>query len=871
MSSPSPAQRLGPYELIEQIGKGGMGEVWRARDPRLGRNVAIKISAQQFSDRFEREARTIASLNHSNICHLYDVGPNYLVMELIEGPTLADRIKEGPIALDEALQIAKQIADALETAHEKGIVHRDLKPANVKVKQDGSVKVLDFGLATSAVQNSSVTPDSPTMLSAVGMIIGTAAYMAPEQARGKVVDKRADIWAFGVVVYEMITGKRLFEGEDVVETLAAVVHKEPDLTAVPANVRRLLERCLAKDPNKRLRDISGVELLLEASQTATVPLAPITSRIAWIIAAAAIASAAAVSVVHYREAPAVSQTLRSTIPSPEGTVHSFAISPDGRNLVIAVEANGKRQLWLRPMDGLQPQPMAFTEGAVYPFWSPDSHWVAFFADNKLKKIEVTGGAAQSICDATDPRGGTWNRDGVIVISPGVRLSRVSSTGGVPVNLTEGRAEERHAYFLPDGQHFIYVVRNGPAGSNGLHVRSLDGRSDTRIVPDISSGVYAPAAAGAGYGQILFYRDATLMALPFNLRSLRSEGDPRPVVDQFALTTNVTYVPVSVSETGLLVYEASAADSIRLDWVDRSGNSLGAAGEPGKLHVPALSPDEKALAFERQFGGSAASYAPATSIWIRDLIRGTETRVTSGGTTGIPIWSPSGDRILFVSNSSGVADLFQKTIAGNEQPEALLRNEHMKLPTQWTRDGQYVVYNERDPKTHMDLWVLPMNGAAAQRKPVLFLGSEFEEQQGQISPDDKWMAFISNRSGRFEVYIRPFPQPAGEWAVSVGGGYQPRWRADGKEIYWIGGDLKMMAASVKVNTTKVNAAKVNDRDKPSLEIGVPQPLFQTRIMQTSGGVFDYDVTADGKRFLIADRIDAGPTPLTLVTNWNAGLK
>jgi Tol biopolymer transport system component/tRNA A-37 threonylcarbamoyl transferase component Bud32 len=860
MSAPASKPQLGPYEPIEPVGKGGMGEVWRARDPRLGRDVAIKISAQQFTDRFEREARAIAALNHPNICTLYDVGPNYLVMELIEGPTLAERIAEGPIPLEETLRIAMQIAAALEAAHEKGIVHRDLKPANVKLKPDGSVKVLDFGLAKSAIDTGGMTADSPTMLSAVGMIVGTAGYMAPEQARGKAIDKRADIWAFGVVLYEMLTGKQLFAGEDVVTTLAAVVHKEPDLSAAPPRMRRLLQRCLTKDPNQRLRDISGVELLLEDSpSTAAASLAP--GRIAWMAALIAIVIAAALEFVNFRQNRQVVQTLRSTIAVPEGTIHSFALSPDGRTLVIAAESNGKRQLWLRPMDALQAQPIAFTDAATYPFWSPDGLWIAFFADDKLKKIAVTGGAAQSICDAREARGGSWNSDGVIVMSVETRLSRVTSSGGLPVNLTDSRAEERNPFFLPDGQHFLYVLRNGPAASNGVRVRSLDGKYDQPLVPDVSSAIYAPPAATGGTGQILFARGQTLMGLPYDARNLQATGDAIPLADDVGLA-NVTWLPVSTSNTDLLVYLGGFANNVQVGSFDRSGKPLGTVGDPGRIHVLSLSPDEKAVAFERQPNGGyrANVYGPATDIWIRDLLRGTETRLTTGGTTGIPIWSPRGDRILFVETGAGVPDMFQKVVAGNGQPEEVFRNARLKLPNQWTHDGQYVVYSDRDPKTRFDLWVLPMQGAA-KGKPVLFLNTEFDEEQGQLSPDNKWMAFASNRSGLPEIYIRPFPQGEGEWTVSVTGGAQPRWRADGKELYFVGEDLKMMAASVKVT----------GGDKPSLEIGVPTALFQTRIMQNFGGVFNYDVTADGKRFLIANRIDAGATPLTLVTNWNAGLK
>jgi eukaryotic-like serine/threonine-protein kinase len=422
--------RLGVYEVIASIGKGGMGDVWKARDTQLGRDVAIKVSAQQFTDRFEREARAIASLNHQNVCTLYHIGPNYLVMEYIEGPTLAERIAEGPIPLEEALRIARQIAAALEAADEKNIVHRDLKPANVKIRPDGSVKVLDFGLAKSA-EPAELSADSPTMMSmsAMGMIMGTAGYMSPEQARGrKDVDKRADIWAFGVVLYEMLTGKRLFQGEDIGDTLASVIKEQPSLDEVPPQVLPLLKRCLEKDPRKRLRDIGDMDLLLGLEATRHPPPAPAAPvhaasaafRLAWIAAGVFALVAAAVSFVHFRETPPAAQTLRYTVAAPEGsTVHSFAISPDGRYLVIAAAGvSGKRQLWLRAMDALQAQPMPFTEDATYPFWSPDSRYIGFFAQGKLKKVAASGGPSQSLCDVPQARGGTWGRDDVIIFSPG---------------------------------------------------------------------------------------------------------------------------------------------------------------------------------------------------------------------------------------------------------------------------------------------------------------------------------------------------------------------------------------------------------------------------------------------------------------------
>ena len=461
MATPAPT-RLGPYEILARLGKGGMGEVWRARDPRLNRDVAIKISAQQFTDRFEREARAIAALNHPNICTLYDVGPNYLVMELVEGPTLAEHIAQGPIPLEEALGIAKQIADALEAAHDKNIVHRDLKPANVKIKPDGKVKVLDFGLAKSG-ELPALTPDSPTMMSIPGMILGTAGYMSPEQARGTDVDKRADIWAFGVVLYEMLTGKRLFEGETISDTLAAVIKEDPDLTKVPAKVQRLLRRCLEKDPKKRLRDITGVEFLLEDAAPATPVHA--ASAAFWIAAGVVTLALAALAFVHFREAAPTERTIYSSIAIPENTTPGFlALSPDGRRLVVGLLSEGKLQFYLRSLDSPQLRPLANTDDARTPFWSPDGKFIGFFANGKLKTMPASGGPAQSLCASGTGEGGAWNRDGVILFAteaPGPIL-RVNASGGAcrPVTKADSGTAHMLPEFLPDGKHFL-IRRHRP--------------------------------------------------------------------------------------------------------------------------------------------------------------------------------------------------------------------------------------------------------------------------------------------------------------------------------------------------------------------------------------------------------------------------
>jgi serine/threonine protein kinase len=751
MSLPAGA-KLGPYEILAPIGAGGMGEVYRARDPRMGREVAIKLSAERFSDRLEREVRAVAALNHPNICQIYDVGPNYLVMELVEGQTLADRIKQGAILLDEALVIARQIGDALEAAHEKGIIHRDLKPANINITPGGAVKVLDFGLAkmadrTTSGENPEVSPTVTIEATRVGQILGTAAYMAPEQARGKPVDRRADIWAFGVVLSEMLTGRRLFGGETTSDTLAAVLAKEPDWGRIPAKARRLLESCLEKDPKRRLRDIGDAWFLLEEVGPAfALPDARATSlrRRLWPgVGALLFVITGAVSFIHIREKPPAQNVLRYTIAAPENTtdIHSFAISPDGRLLVMATTVKGKRQLWLRPLGVLEFQPMSSTDDASYPFWSPDSRYIGFFAQGKLKKIAASGGPAQSLSEVSDGRGGSWNRDDVIVFSPsggpGSGIQRVSATSGAPVNVTTPKGFSRFPTFLPDGRHFLYVVRAASGEQveqNGVHLSSLDGKEDRRVLPDVSSVVFTA-------GRLLFVRENTLMAQPFDAASRQIRGPALPIAEGVTITVNINWAPVTASDGGVLLYERGRARGNQMVWFDRDGKLLGAVGSLGPVFDLAISPDERSVAFRRTSVLSA-------DLWRLDLARGPEQRLTTHASLNdAPFWSPKGDRIVFSSNrGGGTYNLYQKATSGTGQDELLLATGNTKMPCQWSRSGQFIVYEEFDPKTKADIWVLPMDGSVAG-KALPFLRSEFNEIFGQLSPDSHWMAYTSmNRGG-----------------------------------------------------------------------------------------------------------------------------
>jgi eukaryotic-like serine/threonine-protein kinase len=861
-----PGTRLGPYEIHALIGAGGMGEVYRAGDSRLGRDVAIKVSAAQFSERFEREARAVAALNHPNICTLHDVGPNYLVMEYVEGES-----PKGPLPLEEALRIARQIADALEAAHEKGIVHRDLKPGNIKVKPDGTVKVLDFGLAKqTGFASEHEISNSPTLSMAAtqaGVILGTAAYMAPEQARGKPADKRADIWAFGVVLYELLTGERLFQGEDVTETLASVVKEQPQLNNVPVQVRRLLKKCLEKDPKKRLRDIGDAWELLEGPVSPAAALQ--SSRLGvWGLASAGVLALAlgALAFVHFRETPPPEQRLQYTIPLPEKLENvsnswRLAISPNGRYLVIAATVSGRRQLWLREMDALEARPMASTDDATFPFWSPDSRWIGFFASGKLRKIAVGGGPSQELCDVTSGLGGTWNREDVIVFSSSPAenvLRRISAVaGGTTSEVTHNKLPSGLPVFLPDGRRFLYVVF--PAASPekaGIYLGSLDGKEDRRILTDVSNVAFAPSKSASDSGHILFVRENNLMAQPFDSKTAQIFGEVFSVAEGIPLLFN--YRPFSVSENGILVYwtRGTIGAANQIVWYDRNGKVLEPISTPGDVWTPSLSPDGKTVAFARYSGAYS-------DLWLRDLVHQVDQRFTTDRSRNdSPVWSPNGDRIAFRSTRSGQQEIWLKATNGSGKEEMLQTDAFPKFPGQWSPDGRSIVYSDNDPRTRIDIWYIPLEG---DRKPVEFPHTNFDDAQGQISPDGKWMAYMSDKTGQREVYVAPFPSGEGELRISSAGGEQPRWRRDGKELFYVAADGKMMLVTVKTAAGS----------KPAFDRDAPFPLFDARITSAPDTrAFQYDVSADGKRFLVVTSASSAPStaapalpPLNVVVNWS----
>ncbi|HSR06836.1 MAG TPA: protein kinase [Bryobacteraceae bacterium] len=887
----SAGTKLGPYEILTPIGKGGMGEVYRARDPRLNRDVAIKVSAQSFSERFEREAKVIASLNHPNICHLYDVGPDYLVMELVEGTTLADRIKEGAIPLEESLAIARQIADAIEAAHEKGITHRDLKPGNVMIRPNGLVKVLDFGLAKMGGTPTAHSDNSPTVtigMTEAGVILGTASYMSPEQAKGKEVDTRSDIYAFGLVLYEMLTGKRLHQGETTTEVLASVIREDPDWEKVPLQVQRLLRRCLEKDPQKRLRHIGDVMALVDdAAVSGAMPAAPpaaTKNRLLWpsvAVAGIAVAAVAAAVWAPWRT-PSNVQAIRFQIESTDNAKFipgGFpAVSPDGRWVVFpGTGSDGVTRQWIRGLDSVEVRPLTGTESPnnlpAPVFWSPDSRFIAFStgaggaSPGQLKKLDISGGPPQTLCDvASAIPGGAWNRDGVIVFgSNNGALTRVSAAGGIAAPITvldAARKESQHRWpqFLPDGRHFIYFRNSATPEFRGMYVGSIDAKPEQQSLKPLlltdRQAVYSVPANG-GPGRLLFLRDSTLFAQTFDPGRLELTGEAVPVADQVSSFVPANAGLFSVSETGVLAYRVGPGGSLdQLTWFDKQGKPAGTLGGMGSYGNAAISPDGARVAavqYDTQLGNS--------NIWVMDIARGTSTRLTfNQGSDDNPVWSPDGKTIAYRSNHGGHADLYQKPADGSGEERLLLKSDQDKTPTSWSHDGRFLLYASVDIKTRDDLWVLPVDGV---QKPYPFLRTEFREGAGSFSPDGRWIAYASDESGSPEIYVRPFSPTAsggsasgGKWLVSNGDGVLPRWRGDGKELFYIAlSQFQQMAVDVTADKT--------------FQAGVPRRLFTAPQF-----LFSYSVSSDGKRFLFPAIGGAGAnaqTPFTVVTNWQAALK
>ncbi|MGD1091622.1 MAG: protein kinase [Bryobacteraceae bacterium] len=873
----APGTRLGPYEILGPLGAGGMGEVYRAKDTKLDREVAIKVlpsALAQHPDRlarFEREAKVLAALNHPNIAIIYGLEDHAIVMELVEGPTLADRIAVGALPLDESLKIAVQIADALEAAHEKGIVHRDLKPANIKVREDGTVKVLDFGLATAVQSNTAERSDganSPTLTmggTEVGVILGTASYMSPEQAAGKPVDRRADIWSFGVVLWEMLTGRRLFHGESVSHTLADVLRAEIDFGKLPAStpapIRELLKRCLDRDLKTRLRDIGEARIAIQkylANPTSSPDVTSATSpsRHLWLwIAATSVCFLAAVALafIHFRERQPEAPVVRSTLLPPDSATPDFGnglglptLSPDGLKIVFGARtADGKDPLWVRSLDGLVAQPLAGTDGAIFPFWSPDGKFIAFFADSKLKKIDASGGPAITLADAPLGRGGSWSPEGVIIFAPVNALGpllRVSSAGGAstPISTAQGRLP----WFLPDGRHFLYQVQ---PGNSTIRAGSLDGGESKMVIEAGSNALYAE-------GHLLFLRDGALMAQTFDAKRLVTTGEAVPVAEHIQTVLNSGTVGVfSVSQTGMLAYRSGLGFSgLELTWYDRAGKKGAEVGEPAGLVDFRLSPDRKSLAATITTGGYA-------NIWTYDVSRGLRTRLTfEAANDQDPVWSPDGRNIILGSVRKGHRDLYRKQANGAGPEELLYSDDLEKYPRSWSPDGNFLLYDAAGPKTG-GIWALPLTQQpGGSLKPFPVVQPPFSATLGEFSPDGRWIAYQSNESQRYEIYVTSFPPGSGgRRQISTAGGVLARWRPDGKEIFYIAPDRRLMAAEVVVKGG-------------TLEPGTVRPLFGSPDL-TPGNPY-YDVSGDGQQFLLRTFPEQkSAEPLTLVQNWVARLK
>ena len=869
--------RLGCYEVLSSIGAGGMGEVYRGRDTKLGRDVALKVLPTAFARdaermaRFEREAKVLALLNHPNITSIYgleDSGSTHaLVMELVAGPTLAERIRSGPLPIDEALRIARQIAEALEYAHEHGIVHRDLKLANVKVTGDDVVKVLDFGLAK-AIEGDASSMDmanSPTisrMATQAGVILGTAAYMSPEQAKGKPVDRRADIWAFGCVLYEMLTGKTAFSGETVTDTLAAVLTKEPDWSQLPAatpvRVRVLLECCLRKDPKQRLRDIGDARISLDETLSgAPEPLPAGASQAAaprwrrglpWAIAGLlAIVVAALGADAYFHGAPRrdvqpvrLSVEIGADASLFTGAGPAAILSPDGARLaLLAAGSDHIRRIYIRSLDQLRATPLAGTEGAIYPFFSPDGRWIGFFADGKLKKISVQGGAAVTLCDAPAGRGGSWGEDGMIAFLPMIAgaLSEVSAAGGTPHPLTTldrqaGEVTQHWPQLLPGDEAVLFT--------SDTHTSSYE---DADIVVDsITSGERRTLVHGGFYGrylpsgQVVYVHRGTLFAVPFDLKRLRVTGPPAPVVEGIFTSSGSGGAQFSFSDTGTFVYLTGDGDGqsrlTSIDWLDREGKFTPLRETLGDYGSLSFSPDGKRLALTIYNGDNS-------DIWVYDRGRDTLTRLTFGDGASSPVWTPDDQRIVYsFREKNGVHDLWWTRADGSAKPQRLTGSKNVQAAGSWRPDGKVLAFAQVESSAAPEIMTLPLEGNENSGwkpgKPKLFVEGG---AMPAFSPNGNWLAYMSRESGAWEVYVQPFPGPDGKWQISNDRGVFPQWSSNGKELFYRGAGGKIMVVAYTASGGSFHA------DRPQ--------LWSPGDFAQSGNIFYhfFALDPDGKRFAV----------------------
>ncbi len=867
---------LAHYEITAAIGKGGMGEVYQATDGKLGRNVAIKVLPEEFAQdsdrvaRFEREAKLLASLNHPNIAAIYGLeeseGTRFLVLELVEGDTLADRLQRGPVPVQESLELALQIAEALEAAYEKGVIHRDLKPANIKVTSEGKVKVLDFGLAkayagTALGDETVLETLAEDSESGRGVLLGTPAYMSPEQARRQPADHRSDVWAFGCVLYEVLTGKTLFKGNTLSDTIAAILEREPDFGAMPDDLdpalRRLLERCLERIPKRRWQAIGDVRIAMELAAEAERDPLPVKvdtrgwERVAWVTATSGLLIAVlALLVTGVGDSDREPEAVRFVVPLPPGAGgEEFALARDGQRMAfIGPDSDGERVIWLRAFESEHSEALPGTEGAASVYWSPDNRLLGFSTDQgRVKKLDLSGGSPQTLYDGRSFNG-TWNNDGTILLAG---LNRLPEDGGplTPVAVQDGFSPETprgFPFFLPDGNHFLYSVY--PDRDPGaVHVASLESGRASFLLDANSGAQYAD-------GHILFLRGGTLMAQRFDPATLALDDQPQ-TIGRLVVSGSVlgeVSVPFSVSENGMLAFRPGPGVDGQLVWFDRQGKELGTAHQPesGEFVNPALSPDGRRVAVNRRDPASGN-----VDIWLIDVERNTTTRFTSNPSYDMdPVWSPQGDRIVFATDRNDRFDLWVKdVVSGNEELvfEGAVDTEWIR-PTDWSGDGRFILF-EDSPADSGDVWVLPVLGDQA---PWRLLDSDSYEYGAVFSPDGNWVAYASAETGTMEIYVTSFPAGENTRRVSSEGGFHPRWRNDGEELFFGGEDRRVMAVRVEL-------------DSGDLRVGPPERVFEPQITGLVDSRNHYSVTLEGDRFLLR-RPHPNPKPVSVVVNWTGEL-
>lgn len=887
-------QQIGHYQIRSLLGTGGMGQVYQARDTRLDRAVAIKILPASFASdpdrlrRFELEAKATGALNHPNILTIHDTGTHdgtpYIVTELLEGTELQARLKDGPLPLRQALDFARQIAHGLAAAHEKGITHRDLKPANLFVTTEGRVKILDFGLAKlnpvklvgNAAADQMQSPQTEP-----GMVVGTVGYMSPEQVRGQAADHRSDIFSFGIILYEMLTGQRAFQGDTFAEVMAAIVKDDPLEISTASyqlqpHLERVTRRCLEKRPEHRFQTASDLGFAIEAvsSFSDSQPMlalksAPVNEpekpnykreRLMWAAICLLLVTALIATMFFLRQSSSESRVTRLSIPLPKdtGTLSSqapdLALSPDGRRLAFSATTGKTRQLWLRSLDSFTTQPLAGTDGADSPFWSPDGNYIAFFADNKLKKIDTRSNVIEIICPAGSGRGGDWNQNGVILFcaGDGAALSRVDAAGGKPQIVTElnmALGETNHDYpsFLPNGEHYLFHLFG--KDNHGIYVGSLNSKERKLLIPLSADAANSTRAAWSAPGFILFALNRnTLLARAFDPDSLQLKGEPFRVAENVivSLTGNARF---TTSANGTLAYlQNREMDVAQLTWCDRSGIRLAEAGTAEAWTSFALSPNDTAVALIRNEPNRL------NSLWQLNLAQGTNTRVVTDTDSAnfFPVWSPDGKQLAFASARNSALNLFLKRIDGTAPEERLLETRFQTYPLSWSPDGKVLIYAMGDPQTRTDIWALPLSDTVAgERKPQPLLQTKFDERGAKVSPDGNWLVYVSDETGTTEVYVTTFPQPGRAWRISKSGGANPAWRADGKELFYLSGK-QLFAVSVNNGGAEFQAS-------------APRPLFEIE------GA-NYAVSRDGQRFLISVVTERAPAPpINVALNWTAEAK